>query len=380
MPISESQAFQKGIEKSRAEIAEEELKKMKEDRQPPDVPVSFRDIEKSRAEIAEEELQKMKEDRQPPQIIEDDSKEIKRTIDFMVDEINGLKAIAQTAEEWEEIIRKLEELERFWYWAENRKSDGNGVISEKIFENLTEWAREIMGENFYGKEEIEKAFGFKIEESDIPLIPYSQEDLEKAKELGEMLILRIEKDGENNPMTLQRINELVQFGALDSVDWYQNEDFYKNDSLKAEWKLVGSSFVPDSTNKDYVEQTRALRDYLKKSEMLPKEEEAECSDGILAVMQLALWEGKKLGVNIQLADLMVNQRHRRSPVEIVYDWMLCFKNTGDNGVLDYCYDWSNTLSSKGHFVRVGGVVNNGVMVAEWFTNSKRNDFGVICVR
>ncbi|MBI5076811.1 hypothetical protein HZB94_00300 [Candidatus Falkowbacteria bacterium] len=173
-------------------------------------------------------------------------------------------------------------------------------LEKKLYVSV-ERARELLGrENVLGPEEIENAFGFKVSEADIPPIPYNPAELEKARELGEQLVLRISQDSDGNPMTMKRINEIMQprmdvdneGKLLHNTDWCENEGFYQNDSLRTEWRLIGGSFVPDvtsakdkegrytkgSTNNNYVHQTRLLRGYLKSIDSLTEAEGQECSD------------------------------------------------------------------------------------------------------
>ena len=54
-------------------------------------------------------------------------------------------------------------------------------------------AKEILGKKFFGPEQIEKVFGAHLESEDVPDIPFSKNDLETAKKLGQTLILRIDE-------------------------------------------------------------------------------------------------------------------------------------------------------------------------------------------
>ena len=119
-------------------------------------------------------------------------------------------------------------------------------------------------------EEIKNAFGFEFSADKIPPVSYSSEVLEKAKELGEFLILRIEYNRNGASMTMLEMKAMME-SKMDKdkegklfydQDWYINEPFFKEISVKTEWKLVGKNFVPNSTGKNYIEQTKVLRDYL----------------------------------------------------------------------------------------------------------------------
>ncbi|MBI5254192.1 hypothetical protein HY932_00175, partial [Candidatus Falkowbacteria bacterium] len=74
--------------------------------------------------------------------------------------------------------------------------------------------------------------------------------------------------------------------------------------------------------------------------------------------------------------LGVNKNHRRRPVEILYDWILRFKNRQERGVLEGNYDWSCALSSNGIIVRVGLVVSDGARVPRWEPGDHSDNVGV----
>ena len=269
-------------------------------------------------------------------------------------------------------------------------------LEVKLIVSINE-ARETLGEEMVlGPEEIFNAFGFEVKESEIPPIPYSREELEKAKELGEQLILRVSHDGEGKPMTLKRIHEIVD----DRRDWDidgsglfytykgKNEDYYKNDPLKTEWKLVGGSYIPDVTSlknkkvdytkgahdRSYIEQTKLLREYLKAVGLLTKEEEQECSDETLKKLseQMGIdWDTCKVtnsvknnanwkNVGYQLAMLQINLNHRRSATEIVFDWVLRFMKYKNSGFLKAYADWSRSFS-EGEIVVVACKTDKGVV-------------------
>lgn len=254
---------------------------------------------------------------------------------------------------------------------------GIGVTErDEAMETSYEQAQEIMGESFYGNEEIKNTFGFELVAEKIPAIPYSPETLEKARENGEMLMLRVESDDKGSPMTMEKMNEMIQaFLEEDSeekqerllydTDWYENEDFFKNAPLRTEWRLVGKEFIPDSTSKNYVEQTKILRDHMLGLGSLSKGEQEECTDELLEGLQKMLDEDYDKNwkeVAEKLSELLVNKNHRRIPAEILYDWVIRFRNRKERGVLKNNYDWSNTLSSHGYLVFVGDADRNGVSV------------------
>lgn len=272
-----------------------------------------------------------------------------------------------------------------------------GVGSKKTSEGMEtsyEQAQEIMGDSFYGVEEIRNTFGFEVSTDKIPAILYGPEILEKAKENGEILVLRVESDREGSPMTMERMNEIMQTilaegdeeeqeKLLYDTDWYSEEDFFKNASLKTEWRIVGKNFVPDSTSKNYIEQTKVLRDYLLGLDSVSKEEQEECTDEFLEGLQKMLDEDYDKNwkeVARKLSELLINKNHRRIPAEILYDWVLQFRNKKERGILEANYDWSNTLSSYGRLVHLGSADRDGADVSNDNPGNRSAYLGVVSLR
>ncbi len=107
-------------------------------------------------------------------------------------------------------------------------------------ETTYERAKEIMGNDFLGVEAIRKSFNAPMfTAGEFDTVPYSQEELERAKKLGEMLVLRARPGRE---FTMKRMREIVKptlssedGRLLYDQDWYEGEDFYKNEILKDGW-------------------------------------------------------------------------------------------------------------------------------------------------
>lgn len=102
---------------------------------------------------------------------------------------------------------------------ENRFPE-NKDISELGKENLQNFenrevvslneAEKIMQEYFYGPKQIEKALGISLKNEDIPDIPFSKSDLEKAKELSQELVLYVNKDNQGVDLTIEKMELLVR--------------------------------------------------------------------------------------------------------------------------------------------------------------------------
>src|SRR3989344_2702020 len=97
-------------------------------------------------------------------------------------------------------------------------------------------AERILGkESVLGPKAVERVFG-KTER--IPPIPFSKEELERAKELGQQLIFY--------------------------TDTLSSTTLGEKEAPLTGWRLTSKDLIPDSTSKNYVEQTDVLIEHLQK--------------------------------------------------------------------------------------------------------------------
>lgn len=116
-------------------------------------------------------------------------------------------------------------------------------------------AREILGERMvFGPEAIRATFGIDFKPEDVPSILYSREQLERAKENGETLVLRINQDGEGRPLTLDRMEGMLRqrdgqvFARSGDVEDARRFDmeFFTKDIPRAGWVLVRIAEIPET--------------------------------------------------------------------------------------------------------------------------------------
>ena len=252
-----------------------------------------------------------------------------------------------------------------------------------------EQAMEILGEDVLGPEAIEITFGFKPEE--IPPIPFTIEDLERAKELGQFLELRVDQTSEGKPLNMGNMFDMLQpeftaqnqgrilnsYGKSDS--WYKNEDFLK-DVPQVQWVLISKDIIPNSLSKNYLQQTEVIADYIKNEVFKDKD--------LPDVYQEALdeFESKKAGIQSilssnwqeaakQLSELKINQLVRQLPVENMYDLVMYFKNNKKR-LLEGKYTWTYRRASSGGLVDVGRFASAGAGVGGWAPGRVDGDLGV----
>ncbi len=221
-------------------------------------------------------------------------------------------------------------------------------------------AKEIFGKDFLGPEAVKTTYGVELDSEElqeIENIPFSREDLEQAKQLGMMLVLRVPRLGEGKtekPLTIDQIRE--RFSGGDTLGgpkkkkqkmfyrakgegWYDAEEFATQETPKLGWGLVMKSVLPDSLGKDWDQQEEVLKKWAKQNKIDPASVK------------------------------------RRTPVEIAYDTFLYYGENKES-LLEDKWDWSGVRSSGGHFVGVGGFDSGGLGVSGGARGRSGSSLGV----
>ena len=229
-------------------------------------------------------------------------------------------------------------------------------------------AREAIGqENFLGPKEVEQALDLQIPEESIPEVPFSLEELKRAKALNHFLILRLDRF--TSKELYERYNQLhanPQEPLLYDTDWYQNEDFYTQDKPKLAWALVSREVLPSSTDKNYLQQTQELIHYLKnqvyKDQPAPPDfntwvAEFDSQKAALAQLITSNWQEAAR----KLSKLAINQHYRPSFADSLYD-LAIYQRTHNQRLLPNLYAWTRSRSSDGSLVDVGPFRSSGLIV------------------
>lgn len=283
-------------------------------------------------------------------------------------EIAAIQRRAKTDEDYQQILEKTSELKKLFGITvpEGRLT---GEISKQI-----EKAKEILGKDFLGPEAIEKTFGTKIESAEIPAIPFPQAELEKAKELGQFLVLRINSGPDGKPLTMQSMNNLLEekyetdgSKVLYDTDWYEKEEFFTNETPRLAWALTSKEMIPDSTDKNYLEQTDAIVDYLGKifPEDLPEKYQKaiqEYQNQRTEIEPLIDSDWQKAAERLE--SLEITKLTRQAPVEAIYDLLMYHRNN-DERLLEGKYTWTKRRDSDGRLVGVGDFGSGGAGAFGW---------------
>jgi len=292
----------------------------------------------------------------------------------------------RTLSEIEKIRRKIAESGKVpeGFFAEEEREGLSGELSEQIKN-----AREILEKkDVLGPEEIEKAFNIKLKTEDVPKIPFSKEDLEQAKELGQFLILRIDKARGGAVPSMKNMQEmfLEEFKKdghgkiFYDTDWYKAEKFFTEDAPKLSWALTSKEIIPDSNDKNYLQQTESIVDYVEgqvfKGKAVPKEyqeaikEFSEQKEKIGKLMDDDWQEAAKM-----LEELQITKLTRQSPVEFMYDILAYFKNNKER-LFENMYAWTARRASDGELVLVGVFASGGVHVLSHGPDRSHDSLGV----
>ena len=275
-----------------------------------------------------------------------------------------------------------------------------GSIPEKIREKITSAkekilksseslspseAKEILKQDFLGKEEIERAFDIKIEDKDIPEIPFTKEDIEKAKELGQFLILRTDKIDKKTPLTIENLNKHLkgktkEGGKILYSDSYKSEDLYKTEIPKLSWALTSKELIPDSTSKNYLQQTELIVKYLKEKVFKDTDISESYQQAITEfeaqkdeIEKLMTTDWKKAAEKLE--KLQINQLTRQTPVETIYD-LIAYLHTNNQRLLENKYTWTKRRDSVGKLVIVGSFDSLGAYLYGWVPGNSDGNLGV----
>lgn len=255
------------------------------------------------------------------------------------------------------------------------------------------YAEKLFGQDFLGPDQINSAFLDQVEIPEIiPSIPFSRQELERAKELGQMLILRVNKAKDGSDLTIKRINTMLDGKIRDKdnvlyqnlIDIYKGESFYNKHTPILSWALVSKEIVPHSSNTNYLQQTEALVKYLEdevfKGKALPTEyaeavaefekEKANIAPAISSTIESEWKEAAS-----KMEALKLTQLTRQSPTEAIYDNIVCYQQTGKR-LLENIYTWTKLRRNDGSLIFVGDFSSNGVCISAREPNCSAPHLGV----
>ena len=175
-----------------------------------------------------------------------------------------------------------------------RRKTGLKLFAKEGDRSLEE-ALEMFGDNFFGPEEVARVFGFQLKPEDIPPLP-DKEKLEKARQFPEHLKMIL----------------ALRFEAGQML----------------EWRMFPRTIVSETQWKDYVGETRGIRDFLVLNGLIAPEELEECTDEELNQIS-ELMKTDETAATRRLLGLKINQNRRHTEKEIQY-FVRLFRGEADD--------------------------------------------------
>ena len=295
-------------------------------------------------------------------------------------------------EEIQRALRKEEDKEKVEEKEEKKDTKTPQHAERRDYAVSWSRAREVMGQDYLGAEAIKNAFGVEV---GAPSIPFSEEELLRAKELGQMLVLRVDTlQGE--PTSIRQINDLLaekwkREEKGDVLNTYQRwrheikgEKLFEEEAIRPGWALVSKDLVPETTDKNYIEQTERLVTHLKedifkdqnlKGEYAQAVQEFESQKAELTELMTSNWQECAK----RLVELKITQLCRQTDEENIYDLALYYSATGKR-LLPNKYSWSGSCSQDGSLVGVGAFDAGGVYGGRWDPEDHSDFTGVLFSR
>lgn len=247
----------------------------------------------------------------------------------------------------------------------------------------TNFARQLFvrGTDFLGPEEILKTFGssLAIPEDQVPPIPFTEEELDRAKALGQCLEL-------HEPISMLEMNRVLgnklgDGALLYNTGRYEKEPFYATDkSSDWHWRLTTKTVIPDSAGENYLGQSLALARYLK-TQVYAGQELPGIYAKAIAELKAREQELAKLmdedcqKAALELANLAINQNCRETPSQVLQS-IAMYQVVNGEYLLPNMWTWTNTRTSDGYLVRVVYADPHGVIVVRNDSRYSSGDLGV----
>lgn len=248
-------------------------------------------------------------------------------------------------------------------------------------------AKEIMQSNFFGPEEIKSTY--KIELKEIPEIPFSKNELEKAKKFGMELVLYADKDNNGNPFTTQRIVESLpkKTSSYNRMIYQGSVGYLEDPILKFEvprfgWRLIAIKPLESLSGQDYLTQTKEIVPLIQNffGSEIPDDYKEAIKE--LQEKDTMLRDMVESGDNQQLknaahilAHLAINELSRENNSDVLFRLGL-HVSTRNDLIFKDTYTTTKSLSSREELGCIGFFDEDGVYAGGRKANSKDSQYMV----
>jgi hypothetical protein len=255
-----------------------------------------------------------------------------------------------------------------------------------------EFAEKLFGRDYLGPQAISEVWSVEIPPDKVPEIPFSQQELERAKELNQFLILRAKYAADGGILHMYKMHELLSVDMLQQGrgkvladtdgDWNTSNFFIADSpvtdqSQNFQWALTSKTVHPGTIDKDYAFQTGMLADYLRveiSQGGIPKYYEDALrgyEDYRRNTFVSVTWDqinaqisGKDWHTYARdLTSLKINQLLRPSPAQAQFDVLTYYQSRNVRlPALREGFIWTNARSKSGHIVTFGDFDKEGAKI------------------
>lgn len=211
-------------------------------------------------------------------------------------------------------------------------------------------ARAILGNEVVGAEEVQSVLGpaYRADAARAATVPFPARELERARDLGFLLIHRVAAVG-TAPVTLQWLIRkfpaafdpqlLQKMGYALKGEWgIELDPVAEQEVCCGDWALVQRTPLADSLNRTFDDQTDALRQFAGRHG----------------------WDGRT---------------RRRTAIEIAFDLVVFWQVRGER-LLPNCWDWSSTRAVDGGLINTGNFTDRGMQVLAYSQGIRHGTLGV----
>lgn len=235
-------------------------------------------------------------------------------------------------------------------------------------------AREIMGYYMLGPDSAKRTFGVQLDPTQIPQIPFTPEELERARELDEVLRLPIATDADGSPLSIKHQAEMLtprfaesDFGKVlqdggDNEPWYKDEPAYTSEVPRPGWALFTKT--PYGLGRGALSELRTFSSYMAHNlfpgRELPAAYREVCDELASQVDALEAWMEKNPGEATRLLCQLGMNDFRRNAPEAFSD-TLAYHEIAGVRLLDACtYDRTSSRARDGTMFGVGAFRRDGM--------------------
>jgi hypothetical protein len=251
-------------------------------------------------------------------------------------------------------------------------------------------------QRFFGPNEVEKAFGISLSPDQIPLLDITPAMLDFIKAHGR-LILRIDKSADGSPLTIERMEEVLQpeFSArnlgrvLANDSHFPRQRFFTEATPRTGWFFVSGDTIEGTDHRTYLDQSNKIGDFLVGNKKILGNQIPLDAIRYLSLQNAEFHalvnEDPEQAVGL-LSYFSLNQAIRPTPVEAVYDLLVPFLNTGVRllpkktslvgGANAFKRGFSHFIHGN-RFIGVGPFNANGIRITEHNANSTNSKRGAV---